>query len=181
MVNDNSLFAWSDMLEASRPSFEGFEAEGKRILARRKAITLINHGFAFGEHVPSLEVGHPKISIAGGSNVLRPMIVAVILFGFNIGNLNAVRLRLMQFVGRNGRNRVIRWRISGLGMRIRVRPVKFIGIDPLHTFIAGELEGNPLSPSNDGADVNINLPVHGVPGEIDIFISLNKEIGHADI
>lgn len=84
----------------------------------------------------------------------------------------------MQFAGRNGRYRVIRWWIARPSMWVRLWPTKLLGIHPLHAFVPCELERNPLSSSDDRPYVNEDAAVDCFSCEVNIFISLNEEVGH---
>lgn len=90
MIDDDSFFARSYVLETGRPSFKSFKAKGEGVLTRSESIALMNHCLTFSKHVSCLKIGHPEISIAGRSNVFWSMVVAVVFLGFNIRNNNAV-------------------------------------------------------------------------------------------
>ena len=84
VVDDDSLLLLRFVLETGRPSLERLEAEGEGVLARREAIALIDHGLIFGEHVPGLEIPHPVVLVGRSLDVLWPMVIGTVVFGFHI-------------------------------------------------------------------------------------------------
>lgn len=88
IVDDHALLRGSDVLEAGWPSFEGLEDEGERILTWSQALAAVDIGLVLGEHVPGLEVGHLKVSVGRGLDVLRPVVVAAVFLGLHIGHVD---------------------------------------------------------------------------------------------
>lgn len=76
------------MTEACWPTFKSFEAKRKRVLARCKSVALINHGLTFGEHVPGFKILHFEIPVAWSFYKFGSVIIAGIILGFDIRNLN---------------------------------------------------------------------------------------------
>lgn len=71
------------------------------------------------------------------------------------------------------RRRGIRWSIG-----IRVRPMKFCGLEPFNTFIACELQGYTCSHIQKSSNIHVDLPVDCLACKIELLIGLDKEIGH---
>lgn len=166
------------MLETCGPPFESLETKGERVLAWGETIALVHHGLALGKHVSGFVVGHLEVPVTGSPDILWPMVIGIVLLGLDVRHLNAIRLGLVKLIGGDGSNRVVGWRVSGFGMRVRTWPVQLVSIDPFHTFIAAEPKGNSLGPRDHSTHIDEDLPVDCLPCKVDIFICLDKEISH---
>lgn len=85
---------------------------------------------------------------------------------------------IKQLIWWNRCNWIIRWRISGLSVRVRTRPVELISLNPFDTFIACEFKWDSLSSSDDGSNIDEDITVDCVSCKVKIFIRLDKEISH---
>ena len=92
MIDNNSFFLLSFMLEASRPFFKSLKTERKRILARNQSLAVIDHRFIFCEKVSCFIISHFKISVWRCFNVFWSMIFLSIILGFTWWNRNNLQL-----------------------------------------------------------------------------------------
>lgn len=83
MVHNDTFLAWGLVLEASWPSFKGLETERERILSRGQTLAIVDIGLVLGEHVSSLMILHLEITIRGGLDVLRPVVIAAVVIRFD--------------------------------------------------------------------------------------------------
>lgn len=86
----------------------------------------------------------------------------------------------MEFVGRNGSDGVVPGFGRGVSrtMMLRSGSVQFSGFDPFYTLIPCKFEGEPLSPHNESHNIDEDVAVDGLPGEVEIFIGLDEKGRH---
>lgn len=91
MINNYTFFPRCDMGKTGRPPFKSFETKWKWILARGKTIALEDHYFASCKHISCLEVTHSEIPSTWSFDILRPVIIARVLFRLYAWNLDCLR------------------------------------------------------------------------------------------
>jgi len=63
MIRYHTLFCWSVIVEASRPTLECLKAERERVLTWRKTTALVDHNFASSKLISSLIISHPEVTV----------------------------------------------------------------------------------------------------------------------
>ena len=79
VIDDDSFFLGSVMIEACRPPFKGLEAEGEAELSGWESTAIVNHHLITSEHVPRLEVSHLEVPVSRCLNVLRTEVFVIVL------------------------------------------------------------------------------------------------------
>jgi len=88
MINDDSLFLRSIMIEAGWPTLKCFKAKGERILPWWKSAALIYHHSVAGEHISSLKIFNFKVTIGRGANKSGTMVEVCIFLRLTIWNVH---------------------------------------------------------------------------------------------
>ena len=79
MVDDDSFLLRGVIVKAGRPSFEGFEREGKGILARGESSAIVNHHLLFSKHVSCFKILHFIVPILGCLDEPRTKVIFFIV------------------------------------------------------------------------------------------------------
>lgn len=90
VVDYDTFFALREVLETGWPPLEGLEAEGEAVLPRCHAPAAVDHRVALGEQVPRLEVHHLEMPVRGRPDILGPVVVAAVVVGFHVRNLDTL-------------------------------------------------------------------------------------------
>lgn len=166
------------MFEAGRPTLESLKTKWEWILSWCKSTALIYHRLTLSEHISRFIIFHSEVSVAWCFDILWSMVVAVILLRFHVRYNNIIGWMVKQLIWGNCCDGIIWWWSARLRMWVRSRSVKLCRVNPFYTLISSEFQGNSWSPIYDGTNVDKNLSVDCIPGKVEVFISLNKEIGH---
>lgn len=90
-----------------------------------------------------------------------------------------IGVTLEELVRRDGGDRVVWWWGAG-GSVGGVRPgaVEFLGVEPFDAFIARKLHGNAGGHRHWGVDVDIDVAVDSLAGEVELLVSLDEKVSH---
>lgn len=85
---------------------------------------------------------------------------------------------LEKLVGRDGGNGIVGRRGAWWRVGVRSGPVQFGGLNPLDALVACELEGDAGGGGQHGVDIDEDLAVDHVAGEVEVLVDLDEEIAH---